>query len=157
MRKRRKFRADGGRTRFGFVLLCTLTGAANAGELSHADGIEALRERMRRMDALVFERVLTPLEIDHERMRRADEIADLASELAAAATELATASRETLPDDARRKRFLDNARRLGAEAAELRRLAAERRLGEVSAQIDRLGHTCAACHADFRPAGDARP
>lgn len=134
------------------LLLAVVSGtAAAADDVAHAAGMSALRERMRQLEALVFERTLTPLAIDRERARRADEISALAGELAAAAAALAETDRGALGGEDRRQQFLSNARRLGEEAAELARVAEERRVSVIAQQIDRLGEACAGCHADFRP------
>lgn len=125
---------------------------ASAVDPVHAGGMDELRERMRRLDALVFERTLSPLAIDRERSRRADEIALLAGELAAIAASLAKSGGIPSAGPARRERFVANARRLGEEAAALERAAAERQIDAIPVRIERLGHACAACHAEFRPA-----
>lgn len=133
------------------VLSVCLSTAASQ-EVAHAEGFEALRERMRRTEMLVFERTLTPLQIDHERARRANDIAELASDLAAAAVALAESQAFRFDSDERRERFAARARHLADEASVLTQIAAEGQAGEIGRQLDRVGHACAGCHADFRPA-----
>lgn len=107
-----------------------------------------LKHIMRRMNTLIYERNLSELELDRERLERA-------RELAAAATALA---REAgAPDDsaagadgAEQREFARFAHALATEAALLDELATAGRYGELAAQMQRVGDQCVACHRRFR-------
>jgi len=132
-----------------FVAAIALAPALHAADASHATALAALRALMRQMDEYVHERTETELELDKQRLARAGELAALARRLAAEAAALAPA---TSADAAGRARFVDNAHALADEAAELARVAEEGRYAELSPRLERLGHRCAACHVEFRPA-----
>lgn len=138
------------------LLLSVLIGApwpvSLAADLAHTESMDTLRETMRRIDTLMFEGILTELDIDHERRRQVQAIATTAGQLAVAAAALANRDAGLLPDPDERRRFVDNAGHLGAAAATLETIAADGSISEVRAQIERVGHACAGCHADFRPA-----
>lgn len=106
---------------------------------------------MQRMDALLYERNQSELEIDKERLRRARELAAAARELA---TEIGTTAPEDLgADAAARREFTALAQALGEAAASLDALATARRYAELPAQMERVAHRCVACHLRFRDRG----
>lgn len=108
---------------------------------------ERLRSLMQRMNALLYERNQTELEIDKERLERARELAS------AAATLAREVGSEGLPgsvDETARASFAGLAQELAATAAELDALAAARRYSELSPQMERVAHVCATCHLRSR-------
>lgn len=125
--------------------------AALAAELPHASGLESMRTTMRRIEALMYERTMTELEVARERGRQAARIAALADELALAATRLAAEEPEVLGPGADVDRFVANAEYLAAEAARLASLAEEGRFDALPAGLDRVVSACARCHVAYRP------
>ena len=134
-------------------LICILTAVFGATAVAAADdavsrhGSERLQQLMRRMDTLIYERNQSELEIDKERLRRARELADIALQLAGRASELRPDSATAA---AAAREFNLYAQRLADEAIRLGEIAEQRRYAELSPQIERLGHQCAACHLRFR-------
>jgi len=108
---------------------------------------ERLRSLMQRMNALLYERNQTELEVDKERLERARELASAAATLA---REVGTEGLTANADAAARESFASLAQELAAAAAQLDALAAARRYSELSPQMERVAHACAACHLRFR-------
>jgi len=108
---------------------------------------ERLRGLMQRMNALLYERNQTELEVDKERLERARELASAAATLAG---EVGADGLPASADDAARKAFAGLAQELAAAAAQLDALAAARRYSELSPQMERVAHACATCHLRFR-------
>lgn len=116
----------------------------------HVIRSEKLRIIMRQMELIMYDRMQSDLELDKQRMRRAEEIAVTAGELAAAASAISRASPYATLDDAERRRFDALAIELQRDAVELERLAREGQLVASAAQFERLSHACAACHSIYR-------
>jgi cytochrome c556 len=116
----------------------------------HAVRSEELRVIMRRMEALVYDRIQSELALDKERLRQADELAATAGELATTASSIFGASAYQMLDDAARQRFDAFAAELQREATELQRLAREGGIVASSAQFERMSHACAGCHSLYR-------
>lgn len=127
-------------------------GAAPAPAATPAAHIEpalALPSLMRHLQEAVSRRTGTAAELEQLRQADTDAVARIATELAAGAQALAM---DATRDDGARRRFIDNAHGLAEDAAELARLARARRYPELDAQFERVGHRCAGCHVDLRPA-----
>lgn len=138
-----------GRRCRGVAVWCGVVLLAAAPALATTDSIhfsDRLQQLMRRMNTLVYDRNQTELALDRERLERARELASAARELAA---EAGAAPPTSLDADTRRE-FMDYAHALAGEAARLDELAAARRFSELAAQMERVGHQCAACHLRFR-------
>lgn len=103
-----------------------------------------LKQIMRRMDSLVYERNMTELEIDRERLRRARALAAAAAELAMEADAPAQTA-----DDAQRRAFSRHARALASAAARLDEIAAAGDYGALASQMRVVEDQCAACHQRF--------
>jgi len=123
---------------------CAQTSPMPADSVHFSDHLKRL---MRRMNTLIYERNLSELEVDRERLERARELAAAATALAEEAGAAEGSLRGT--DDAERREFTRLAHALAAEAAVLDELATAGRYGELSAQMQRVGEQCAACHLRF--------
>ncbi|MEQ8230144.1 MAG: cytochrome c [Gammaproteobacteria bacterium] len=106
-----------------------------------------LRELMQRMNAMLYERNQTELEIDKQRLDRARELAAAAATLAHEASVIGPPG---AADASAREDFTHHAHALANAAAELDALAAARRYSELSPQMERVAHVCADCHLRFR-------
>ncbi len=108
---------------------------------------ERLRSLMQRMNALLYERNQTELEVDKERLERARELATAAATLA---REVGGEGLAASTGEPAREAFAGLAQELAAAAAELDALAAARRYSALSPQMERVAHVCATCHLRFR-------
>ncbi len=116
----------------------------------HVVRSERLRLLMRSMESLMHDRIQSDLELDKERLKQADELAEAAGELAATAEAIAGASTYASLDDAARARFDAFVVELQREASELQRLARDGQFAPSAAQFDRMRHVCAGCHSLYR-------
>jgi cytochrome c556 len=120
------------------------------GYVLHVVRSEELRVIMRRMEALVYDRIQSDLALDKERLRQAGELAATAGKLASTASAIFGASDYAALDDAARRRFDAFAAELQREAAELQRVAREGGFVASAAQFERMSHACAGCHSLYR-------
>ncbi|MGR8919360.1 MAG: hypothetical protein ACU85V_07060 [Gammaproteobacteria bacterium] len=132
-------------TLLGLATACVAAPATTGAALHTGD---ELRQIMRRMNALAYERNLPELEVDKQRLANAIELARIAGQLAGDSAALRPPS---AADEAARREFSTYAARLAAEAEHLGELAQARRYTELGAQMERVSHQCAACHLRFRP------
>jgi len=116
----------------------------------HVARSEELRVIMRRMEALVYDRIQSDLALDKERLRQADELAATAGQLANAASAIFSVSTYGTLDEPARRRFDAFAAELQREATELQRLAREGGIVVTAAQFERMSHACAGCHSLYR-------
>ena len=116
----------------------------------HAIRSDRLRNIMREMEMLMFERMYTELALEKELARHAEEFGHAAGELAATAHNI----KAVLPgiDLAPENRIVFQALAddLATQANDLARVAAEQQYGAIAAQYERVTHICAGCHSLFR-------
>lgn len=124
--------------------------ASAAGPALHAVRSERVRQIMVRMNALLYERMYTALELDRERARQLAALADTAAELAGTADAIPEALSDLDLPVEERTTFQALANQLYTRALELQGLAAANRYHALDAAIERLNETCNACHSLFR-------
>ncbi len=138
------------------ALLLLGSGLAAAADAPHALRSARLRDVMVRLDALVYERMYTELDLDTERARHAGALADAAADLAGTTDALPELAGGLALTDAEAGRFRDLANRLYSQAVEIQGLASREEYRQLRPAFERLQSTCGACHALFRdppPAG----
>lgn len=117
---------------------------------AHAVQDARLREQMRELDALMYERMRTELEINRDRRRQAKEIAVVAADLShTVAAIVAAAPRLPLTAD-ERSRFLALAEQLRIRVDRLREHAEKGQIDAVLGTLGDITAVCGSCHRLFR-------
>jgi cytochrome c556 len=117
---------------------------------AHAIQDVRLRARMRELDALMYERMRTELELDRDRRRQAREIAAAAADLSrTVAAIVATAPGLPLTAD-EQVRFLALAEQLRNRADRLREQAEQGQIDAIPGTLAEITAVCGSCHRLFR-------
>lgn len=119
----------------------------------HAVSDTRLRELMNRMNGLIFERFVTEPERDRETLKETDEIARTAADLGRSIDGLYARLPALDLNESEQATFRALADKLRNQASQLRQLAADRRLEDLSGQLAQISATCTACHGLFRQLG----
>lgn len=109
----------------------------------------ALREKMRSMNALMFEYELDELRYDEQRSRQAERIAEIAGSMSEAMHK--TSARQELGLDAKHAPvFLELTERLKRNALDLHKAAQQEQTETYSRLFRNMVKTCNECHSKFR-------
>ncbi len=119
----------------------------------HAIHDNDLRQLMLRMDALMQERFMTETQIDKERRKYTQRIADTALKLAQTVGTIVGKMPRLSLTQAEQATFLALASKLNQQAESLNDLASHNRVDEIDSALHQLNTTCVSCHALFRKTG----
>lgn len=121
----------------------------------HAVHGQRLRMLMRRLDALMFERQRTHVQIARDRRTYLEQTISASEELLETIPYLVTSAEDlTEEDEAIYTALVD---KLEAQVRALARLAAEGKAEVASRQYDAIVTTCNACHSTFRELAGEEP
>ena len=109
----------------------------------------ALREKMRSMNALMFEYALDELRYDEQRSRQAASIAEIAGSMSEAMN-LSSKKQELGLDDRHAPVFFELAQRLKKQALALHKAAQKEQTETYSPLFRAMVKTCNECHSKFR-------
>lgn len=124
---------------------------------AHAIQDARLREKMRELDALMYERMRTELEIDRDRRRQAKEIAVVAADLSRTVAAIVAAA-PGLPLTAdERSRFLALAEELRIRVDRLREQAGQGQIDAIPGTLGEITAVCGSCHRLFRKPLESTP
>lgn len=120
----------------------------------HAIRNEELHELMLRMDGLMHERFMTETQLDGERRKYAQRIADSAQALSQTVTTIIAKMPLLALSATEQPRFLALADRLKLQTDSLHALASHNQIDAIEANLKQVTATCSACHALFRKIGN---
>lgn len=137
---------------------CSAAGEAPPAPARYGDGSPALhavqdrrlRELMQEMNALLFERMPTELELDRERRLKAAQIAAAAEAMARTVDDIAAALPRLDLTPEEQAVFGIMAERLRERVATLLAQARANYIDGIPATLDAIGATCDGCHQLFR-------
>lgn len=118
----------------------------------HAVHGKRLRALMQDLEALLFERQRTQIEIDADRRRYFEQTVEVADGLLESAEHIAEAVDDLRAED--RAGFIALQTKLVSQTRALRALAEAGRADAVAAQYDTITTTCNSCHSSFRDTSD---
>jgi cytochrome c556 len=119
----------------------------------HAIRDQELRELMDKMDALMQERFLTETQLDQERRKYAQRIAESTASLSKTVDAI-LAKMPSLGLVAEEQRtFMALATKLRQQSGQLHELARDNRIDAIEQNLRQLNTTCISCHALFRKTG----
>ena len=121
----------------------------------HAVHSERLESIMERLDALMFERQRTQVEIARDRRRLTEQAEDVSAELLESATHIAETGETLGLSSSEKDTYLSLVEKLQRQAGALAALAEQGDADALSAQYNRITTTCNACHSNFRDAREA--
>lgn len=130
----------------------TKTGTPSA----HAIQDARLRNLMREIDHLMFERMRTELEIDQARRRKAAQIGRIAHEMAQTVAGIADSLPRLSLETDQQAMFLTLADQLQNEIRMLKTQAEHNYIDAIPGTLERIATVCAQCHALFRETADRR-
>jgi hypothetical protein len=116
----------------------------------HAVNDTRLRELMAQMNSLLFERFMTEHELDKERRKHARQIAAAAVDLDHAIDAILARQPALQLNAAEQTPFTALAAKLREQARELKLQADANQIDALPAMLERMTHTCTACHELFR-------
>jgi|GEM_PF-768797 len=118
----------------------------------HAVHGKRLRALMQDLEALLFERQRTQIEIDADRQRYFAQTVAVADGLLKSAAHIAQSADDMRAED--RAGFMALQTKLVSQTKALRALAKARRADAVAAQYGAITTTCNSCHSSFRDTSD---
>lgn len=124
---------------------------------AHAIQDARLREKMRELDALMYERMRTELEIDRDRRRQAKEIALAAVDLSRTVAAIVTAAPGLPLTVDERSRFLALAKQLRTWVDRLREQAEQGYIDAIPGILAEITAVCGSCHRLFRESLESTP
>ena len=116
----------------------------------HAISSQELRDIMRRMNQLVYEREMTALQTREMRTKRLKELIETVSDLVNSADKLTTALPGLNLNKEDQITFKAMARQLQDEAQNITRYAQDNDYISIDSVYQNLDDTCNACHRLFR-------
>jgi cytochrome c556 len=119
----------------------------------HAIRDQELRELMDRMDALMQERFLTETQLDQERRKYAQSMAEQASGLSKTVDAILAKMPSLGLVAEEQGTFMALANKLRQQTAQLHELALDNRIDAIEQSLSQLNTTCISCHALFRKTG----
>lgn len=132
----------------------TSLGLVNAKSVSlHAIYDARLRDSMREIDNLMFERMLTELEIDQERRQKSAQIGRLADEMGRAVDYIIDSLPRLPLDENEKITFLTLADQLRNQVKILRKQADHNYIDTIPDILEHITTTCMTCHQLFRDPG----
>lgn len=134
------------------VILClnSHTWAEEAYPILHAVSSQELRDIMRRMNQLVYEREMTALQIQAIHTKRHKELVDTVSDLVNSTDDLTKALPGLNMEKHDQITFKAMASQLLKEAKKIKRFAEENDHNAINSVYQDLDDTCNACHRLFR-------
>lgn len=130
----------------------TKTGAPSA----HAIQDARLRNLMREINHLMFERMRTELEIDQARRRKAAQIGQTAQEMAQTVAGIADSLPRLSLEADQQAMFLTLVDQLQNEIRMLKTQAGHNYIDAIPGTLERIATVCTQCHALFRETADGR-
>lgn len=128
----------------------------NTGEPArHAVHGKRLRTLMHDLEALMFERQRTQIEIDEDRRRYLARTVEVSNGLLESATHIAESADDLREDE--RASFMALQDKLVSQTKALSMLADAGRAEAISAQYGAITTTCNACHCNFRDTSRSSP
>jgi cytochrome c556 len=124
--------------------------ASDAPAARHAVESQRLREAMGRLDRLRAERLPTEMDLEGQRLARAEDVAAAAREMAAAAAAIPDVLTDVEMAEPARREFLRLAAELGQRAGRLAEGAPELSPEDLDGQLQQIDNVCAECHSRFR-------
>jgi cytochrome c556 len=116
----------------------------------HAVQSERLQSLMQQLNDLMFERMLTEVELDRERRERMREIAKAAAIMQQTVQDIPKALPSLALSPKERQSFLELSGQLGEQVALLKQEAERNDVDGVPKRLERIVATCNACHRSFR-------
>ncbi len=117
----------------------------------HAVQSERLQKLMSRLNDLMFERMLTEVELDRERRLRMQEMAKTASAMLGTVQEIPNALPSLALNAEDKQTFLGLSARLQEQVTLLRREAEQNYVDGIPKRLDQIVAICNECHRSFRP------
>lgn len=121
----------------------------------HAVHGKRLRTLMRDLEALLFERQRTQIEIDEDRRRYLARTVEVSNGLLESAAHIADAASDLREDE--RPSFMALQNKLVSQTKALRILATTGRAEAIAPHYRAITTTCNACHSNFRDASGSTP
>lgn len=109
-----------------------------------------LRLMMDRMDTLMHERFMTETQLDSERRKYAQRIADSAQKLSQTVDTIISKMPSLPLTPSEQTTFLALANKLHDQTGQLYDLASRNRLEDINVRLHQINTTCISCHALFR-------
>ncbi|MCD2449649.1 cytochrome c [Methylicorpusculum oleiharenae] len=109
-----------------------------------------LRLMMDRMDTLMHERFMTETQLDSERRKYAQRIADSAQKLSQTVDTIISKMPGLTLTPSEQTTFLALANKLHDQTGQLYDLASRNRLEDINVRLHQINTTCISCHALFR-------
>jgi len=119
----------------------------------HAIYDARLRDSMREINNLMFERMLTELEIDQERRQKSAQIGRLADEMGRAVDYIIDSLPRLPLDENEKIKFLTLADQLRNQVKMLRKQADHNYIDTIPDTLEHITTTCVTCHQLFRDPG----
>lgn len=119
----------------------------------HAVHDNELRELMLRMDVLMQERFMTEVQVDNERRKYTQRIADTALRLSQTVDTIVGKMPGLSLTQVEQSTFLALASKLNQQARSLNEIARHNRVDEIDGALHQINTTCVSCHALFRKTG----
>lgn len=116
----------------------------------HAIQSERLQSLMSRLNDLMFERMLTEVELDRERRLRMQEMAEVAGTMLETVKEIPNALPSLALNDKDELTFLDLSARLREQVAMLKQEAEQNYVDGIPKRIEQIVAICNECHRSFR-------
>ncbi|MBT7950748.1 MAG: cytochrome c [Gammaproteobacteria bacterium] len=134
------------------IILCPNTHirAEETYPILHAISSKELRDIMRRMNQLVYEREMTALQTQTIHTKRHKELVDTASDLVNSTDDLTKALSGLNMEKQDQITFKAMAKQLLEEAKNIKRVAEENDHNAINSVYQDLDNTCKACHRLFR-------
>lgn len=120
----------------------------------HAIHDEKLHELMRRMDSLMQERFMTETQLDKERRRYSQRIADTARGLSETVDVIIGQMPKLALSADEQSTFLSLAKKLRQLAVQLHQQASGNQIDAIDESLHQINTTCMSCHALFRNTGE---
>jgi len=116
----------------------------------HAIQSERLQDLMSRLNDLMFEHLLTEVELDKERRLRMQEMAEAAGVMLGTVQEIPNALPSLALNAQDRQAFLDLSGRLKEQVTRLKEEAEQNYVDGIPKRIEQIVAICNECHRSFR-------
>jgi len=116
----------------------------------HAIQSERLQDLMSRLNDLMFEHLLTEVELDRERRLRLQEMAEVAGVMLGTVQEIPNALPSLALNAEDRQAFLDLSGRLKEQVTQLKQEAEQNYVDGIPKRIEQIVAICNECHRSFR-------
>jgi len=116
----------------------------------HAIQSERLQDLMSRLNDLMFEHLLTEVELDRERRLRLQEMAKVAGVMLGTVQEIPDALPSLALNVQDRQAFLDLSGRLKEQVTQLKEEAEQNYVDGIPRRIEQIVAICNECHRSFR-------